>query len=98
MTVSDETESHRVTNVTPTLRRDFRIFSRGDKLIFGKRKWGGAKYNAMHVVPPRTERLLGVGAPEVFHSVVETAIAASLAAQTKPKYNSALRMLAACQL
>ena len=82
-----------VTEVTPSLWKDFRIFFRGDKLIFGKRKWGVAKYNDMQVVPTKTERLLGDGVPEAFHSAVETVVA-----QTKPKYNTAVRMLAACQL
>ena len=87
-----------MTDVVPSIRKEYRVFGRGDKLIFGKRKWGVAKYNTLHIVPPRTDCLLGDGAPEVFHSVVEKAIAASVAAQTKPKYNTALRMLAACQL
>ena len=87
-----------MTDAIPTLQKEFRIFSRGDKLVFAKRTTGVAKYNTMQIVPPRTERLLGNGAPEAFHSVVGKAIAASVAAQTKPKYNTALRMLAACQL
>ena len=73
------------------------MFARGDKVIFGYRTRGVEKYNGLHAVPPRTEYLLGEGAPEIYHSVIGRAIAASIAAQTKPKYKTALRMLASCQ-
>ena len=86
-----------VTDMIPCLRQNYRVFSRGEKLILGKKTWGVEKYNSLQVVPPRTEFLLGEGAPEIFHSVIGKAIAASIAAQTKPKYKTALRMLALCQ-
>ena len=86
-----------VTDLTPCLHQNYRVFARGDKIIFGSRTLGVEKYNGLHVVPPRTEHLLGEGAPEIYHSVIGRAIAASLAAQTKPKYKTALRMLASCQ-
>ena len=86
-----------VTDMIPCLRQNYRVFSRGEKLILGKRTRGVEKYNSLQVVPPRTEFLLGEGAPEIFHSVIGKAIAASIAAQTKPKYKTALRMLALCQ-
>ena len=53
--------------------------------------------NSLCVVPPNTDRLLGVGAPEGYHAIIGEAIAASVAADTKSNYNTALRMLAECQ-
>ena len=89
--------------VNLVLRQDYRIFTRGDKLIFGKRssrsnRYGPvAKYNTMAIVPPRTERILGPGAPVVYHSVIGDAIAASVSQDTKSSYSTAINMLAKCQ-
>ena len=65
--------------------------------MFGRRSTQGRKYNKLCVVPPSTDRLLGVGAPLGYHAIIQEAIAASVSADTKSNYNTALRMLAACQ-
>ena len=83
--------------MTPVLRKDYRVFSRGDRLIFGRRSTKGKKYNNLYVVPPQTTRLLGEGASPGYHAIIETAIAASVSADTKSNYSTALNMLAACQ-
>lgn len=94
-------ESFKVAEVVPVLKQDYRVFKRGDKLIFGRRsgrrKGQIAKYNAYSIVPPRTDRILGPGAPAVYHSVIEEAIAASVAQDTKSSYSTAINMLARCQ-
>ena len=90
-------DSYTMSEVTPILKRDYRVFSRGDSLVFGRRNTGGKKYNKLYVVPPKTERLLGKGAPLGYHAIIGEAIAASVSADTKSNYNTALNMLAACQ-
>ena len=65
-------EVFRVAEVNPVLRRDYRVFTRGDKLIFGNRNSRSnrsgpvVKHNTMAIVPQRTERILGPGAPVVY--------------------------------
>ena len=66
-----------ITEMTPVLRQDYRVFSRGDRLIFGKRGGQVKKYNSWTIVPRRTDRLLGPGAPDAYHSVIKEAISAS---------------------
>lgn len=88
---------YRVTNVVPELKKEYRVFHRGDKLVFGRRGTQGKKYNSLCVVPPSTDRLLGVGVPDGYHVIIKEAIAASVSADTKSNYNTALRMLASCQ-
>ena len=100
--VNQENEVFQVAEVVSVLKQDYRVFKRGDNLIFGnrnvmKRKGQIAKYNSFAIVPPRTDRMLGPGAPEVYHSVIEEAIAASVAKDTKSSYGTAINMLAKCQ-
>ena len=90
-------KGYNVPDVIPTLRKEYRIFHRGDKLVFGRRSTQGKKYNSLCLVPPSTEKLLGIGAPRGYHSIIQEAIAASVSADTKSNYGTALRMLAACQ-
>ena len=101
MVENKDIESFQVAEVVPVLKQDYRVFKRGDKLIFGrqseKRKGQIAKYNAYSIVPPRTDRILGPGAPAAYHSVIEEAIAASVAQDTKSSYSTAINMLARCQ-
>ena len=66
-------------------------------MVIRKRNKGVGKYNPVHIVPPSTEILLGEGAPTIFHSLIGQAIAASVSTDTKSSYNTALRMLLACQ-
>lgn len=86
-----------VTEPVPYLRQDFRMFSRKDKLVIRKRVTGVSKYNSVYVVPPKTEMLLGAGAPTSYHEIIGQAIAASVSSETKSGYSTALRMLSACQ-
>ena len=79
------------------LRQEYRVFTRGDRLIFGKRGNQTKKYNSWAIVPPGTDRLLGPGAPETYHSVIGEAVAASVAKDTKSSYSTAINMLAKCQ-
>ena len=65
--------------------------------MFGRRNTRGKKYNSLFLVPPSTEKLLGIGVPQGYHSLIQEAIAASVSADTKSNYGTALRMLAACQ-
>ena len=90
-------DSYALSNVTSVLKKDYRVFARGDRLVFGRRSSSGKKFNSLYVVPPRTDRLLGKGAPIGYHAIVQEAIAASVSADTKSNYNTALNMLAACQ-
>ena len=83
--------------IIPRIRQDYCMFSRGDKLVIRERNKGVGKYNSVHIVPPSTEVLLGKGAPTMYHSLIGQAIAASVASDTKSSYNTALRMLSACQ-
>ena len=84
--------------VSPIIKENYRIFSRGNRIIFGERpKRAREKYSTVCIVPPRTEFLLGEGAPNEYHSVIRDAIAASVATDTKSGYSTALRMLKACQ-
>ena len=86
-----------VAPVVPVLRQEYRVFSRGDRLIFGERRRQVKKYNQAYVVPPQTGRILGPGAPDVYHSIIEQAIAASIARDTKSGYSTAINMLARCR-
>ena len=86
-----------VREVAPYTKQNYCAFSRGDKLIIRKRDGGVGKYNLMYVVPPKTEVLLGEGAPASYHAIISQAIAASVSADTKSGYSTALRMLALCQ-
>ena len=84
----------------PKLRENYRVFTRGDSLIFGERKAKnkGLKYcTESFIVPPNTTELLGPGAPRSYHEAVSSAISASVAAKTKSSYGTALRMLQKCQ-
>ena len=96
-----ETDGFQVAEVVPVLKQVYRVFKRGDKLIFGrrneKRKGQIAKYNSFSIVPPRTVRMLGPGAPAVYHKVIEEAIAASVARDTKASYSTAINLLAKYQ-
>ena len=96
-TESTTTGGIRFSGVVPVIRQEYRVFSRGQKLVIRKRSMGVCKYNTNYIVPPRTEQLLGQGAPEAYHNIVAQAIAASVAEKTKSSYNTALNMLAACQ-
>ena len=86
-----------MTDVVPAIKKGYRVFSRGQKLVIRKRSTGVCKYNTNFVVPPETEQLLGLGAPRTYHTIIERAIAASVAEKTKSGYSTALNMLAACQ-
>ena len=86
-----------VAPVLPVLRDKYRVFSRGDKLIFGERRSQVKKYNQSYVVAPQTGRILGPGAPDAYHSIIEEAIAASIAKDTKSGYSTAINMLARCR-
>ena len=81
----------------PYNKQDFCAFSRGDKLVIRRRDGGVRKFNSMYVVPPRTDILLGEGAPSNYHTIIGQAIAASVSSDTKSGYSTALRMLALCQ-
>ena len=84
----------------PNLRQNYRVFTRGDSLIFGDRgaKTKSIKYcSESFIVPPNTKDLLGPGAPRSFHEAVSSAISASVATKTKSSYGTALRMLQKCQ-
>ena len=84
----------------PSLRQNYRVFTRGDSLIFGDRgaKTKSIKYcSESFIVPPNTKDLLGPGAPRSFHEAVSSAISASVATKTKSSYGTALRMLQKCQ-
>ena len=85
------------TDAVPYIKQDFRMFSRGDKLVIRKRNMRVGKYNSTYVVPPRTEVLLGEGVPTNYHTIIGQAIAASVSSETKSGYSTALNMLAACQ-
>ena len=83
--------------VMPVLRKEYRVFSRGDRLIFGERRSKVKKYNTSPVVPPQTGRILGPGAPDAYHVIIEEAIAASIAKDTKSGYSTAIDMLVRCR-
>ena len=92
------------TDPTPVLKNNFRIFSRGERLIFADRdkrdvhnKNRRGKYNGWHFSPPDTSKLLGHGAPVAFHRMIDEALAASIADPTKSSYSTAMNMLKACQ-
>ena len=89
--------SFHLAETTTFLKRDYRVFARGERLIFGRKSTNGKKYNKLYVIPPQTTRLLGKGAPAGYHKIIEEAIAASVSADTKSNYSTALNMLAACQ-
>ena len=93
----NESGSFRLMEVIPVLRQKYRVFCRGDRLIFGKRGGQARKYNSWAIVPPRTDRLLGPGAPEAYHTLVKEAISASVSRDTKSSYGTAINMLARCQ-
>ena len=86
-----------VSEPVPGIKQDHCMFSRGDKLVIRRRDRGVSKYNGVYVVPPKTEILLGTGVPSNYHLIISRAIAASVSADTKSGYNTALRMLSACQ-
>ena len=60
-----------MTEVVPAIKRGYRVFSRGQKLVIRKRSTGICKYNTNFVVPPETEQLLGMGAPGTYHTIIE---------------------------
>ena len=84
----------------PVLRENYRVFTRGERLIFGERKVKNKskKYcTESCIVPPNTVDLLGPGAPKSYHEAVSSAISASVATKTKSSYGTALKMLQKCQ-
>ena len=82
----------------PLLRTDYRVFTRGNKLVFGKRSFQGEKYSTQFsLVPPSTLDLLGPGVPQEYHEKTAGALSASIASKTKSTYSTALRMLERCQ-
>ena len=86
--------------VIPLNKGKYRVFSRGNRIIFGERerpKRAREKYSTAFIVPPQTGILLGEGAPSEYHSIIRDAIAASVAANTKSGYKTAVGMLKACQ-
>jgi hypothetical protein len=82
----------------PGLRSEYRVFARGDRLIFGNKYRTGDKYSATaSFVIPNTSLLLGEGAPIAYHEALAGALSSSVASKTKSSYQTAVRMLERCQ-
>ena len=90
--------AYQLSDPMPNLRAGYRVFSRGEKLIFGDRPRKVDKFcSSSNLVSPNTTLLLGDGAPPAYHQVISEALSSSVAAKTKSSYSTAVRMLHRCQ-